>query len=240
MKNPEKRISVCMATYNGERYVQEQLRSIIPQLGINDEIIVSDDRSSDRTLQMIQALNDKRITVITNTGKPGPTWNFENALRHASGRYIFLSDQDDIWYPNKVAVYLGGLEKYDLVTSDCNIIDAKGKVVLPSYYEINRCKRGVIYNFYRNSYLGCCLAFQRNVLEKCLPFPEKTPMHDIWIGMIAECFFRPLMMKEILMGYRRHGENFSTASSKSKNSLLQKLMFRFNVLTAIVWRYFRK
>lgn len=94
-------ISVCMATYNGEEYIKEQLESILCQLGEMDEIIISDDGSTDNTLNIIESYNDSRIKIHINTGKHGFVYNFENALQKAKGEYIFLSDQDDIWLPEK-------------------------------------------------------------------------------------------------------------------------------------------
>ena len=88
-------ISVCMATYNGEKYLREQVGSILTQLGENDELVVSDDGSTDSTIDILKSYNDPRIKIFINTGRHGVNSNFENALRHADGDYIFLSDQDD-------------------------------------------------------------------------------------------------------------------------------------------------
>ena len=89
-------ISVCMATYNGEKFVCQQLRSITAQLGTADEVIVSDDGSTDSTLAVIESMGDSRIKTIEGPRRRSPVWNFENALRHAKGDYIFLADQDDV------------------------------------------------------------------------------------------------------------------------------------------------
>ena len=94
-------ISVCMATYNGERYIKEQVSSIMQQLGENDELIVSDDGSSDSTLQVLDSFHDSRIKVFSGP-RTGLTYNFENAIKNANGDYLFLSDQDDVWECNKV------------------------------------------------------------------------------------------------------------------------------------------
>ena len=89
-------ISVCMATYNGEKYIEEQLKSILSQLGENDEVIVSDDSSTDNTLAIVESFNDVRIKIFPNNKFHSPIFNFENALKQATGDYIFLSDQDDV------------------------------------------------------------------------------------------------------------------------------------------------
>ena len=85
-------VSVCMATYNGSDYIREQLDSILPQLNDDDEIVISDDHSSDDTIERIKALGDPRIKIFYNTGEQGFTSNFENALKHATKPIIFLSD----------------------------------------------------------------------------------------------------------------------------------------------------
>lgn len=115
-------ISVCMATYNGEKYIKEQLKSILKQLGPCDEVVISDDGSKDNTKDVIDSIEDKRIHYYVNSGTHGFTHNFENALRHASGNFIFLSDQDDIWMDNKVSIVMEALKTADFVTHDLSLI----------------------------------------------------------------------------------------------------------------------
>ena len=108
------KISVCLASYNGAQYIEEQLKSILPQLNPTDEVILSDDHSADNTVQLVQALNDPRIKLIQNEGERGYTRNFENALNHATGDILFLSDQDDVWHDDKVKIMLKELEIFTL------------------------------------------------------------------------------------------------------------------------------
>ena len=115
-------ISVCIATYNGEKYIMDQVSSILPQLSEEDEIIVSDDGSSDKTLEILDSFSDSRIKVFTHIKEANPffkgaksiyaTSNFENALSKCNGDIIFLSDQDDVWYPDKVKTCLDLMNKY--------------------------------------------------------------------------------------------------------------------------------
>ena len=115
--------------FNGEKYIQEQLLSILPQLEQNDEIIISDDHSSDHTIERIESLNDPRIKIVLHSAEPcrflidHSTHNFQNALRQAKGDIIFLSDQDDKWTADKVSVMKKQLQDYDLVVSDCYVTD---------------------------------------------------------------------------------------------------------------------
>ena len=94
-------ISVCIATYNGGAFIKDQIYSILLQLSQNDEIIISDDGSRDSTLNILFSFNDSRIKIYKNGGKHGVVSNFENAIKHATGDYIFLCDQDDVWMPGK-------------------------------------------------------------------------------------------------------------------------------------------
>ena len=98
-------ISVCMATYNGERFIVGQIRSILSQLNADDELIISDDGSTDDTTILIEGIGDKRITLL-NGGFHSPIKNFENAIKHAKGDVVYLSDQDDLWLPGRVEAAL--------------------------------------------------------------------------------------------------------------------------------------
>jgi len=157
------KISVCMATYNGERYVAVQLTSILNQLSDGDELIISDDSSIDNTTTIIKSFNDNRIKLYENQQFKSPIFNFENALKHANGEYIFLADQDDIWMPRKVEIFKKYLNDYDLVLSDANIIDDSGKEIYESFYRVNASNGGLLKNMVKNSYLGCTMAFNRKI-----------------------------------------------------------------------------
>ena len=106
-------ISVCLATYNGQRFIKRQITSILSQIGEEDEVVVSDDGSTDDTLTILRDLNDSRIRIIDGAHRHSPTWNFEKALEGARGEYIFLSDQDDVWMPDKVQKSVEALEKIE-------------------------------------------------------------------------------------------------------------------------------
>ena len=231
-------ISVCMATYNGEKYIKSQIESILSQIPENAELIISDDGSNDRTLEIISSINDDRISVYHSKLK-NLIKNFENAISQASGNIIFLTDQDDIWKPNKVERMLEILHQgYDVVTCDCSIFNSKGEIVVPSYFEAISSGPGFMRNIIkRNSYMGCCMAFTAEVKKASLPFPKSIPMHDLWIGLISEVKFKPYFLRESLVLYRQHENNASsTASGVSGNSLLKKLHFRMITLYYLAGR----
>lgn len=223
-------ISVCMATYNGEKFIKAQLDSILVQLDESDEVVISDDSSTDNTIKIIESINDKRIKIFSNQKFKSPTFNFENAINQASGEIIFLSDQDDVWMENKVANVKEKLLLYDVVVTNCMIVDENLNIINNSFYNFNNSGKGILKNIYKNSYLGCCLAFKKKTLELVLPFPENIPMHDIWLGFVFELFYKTTFVREPLIYYRRHGENASATGEKSPYKFFKKILFRYNIL----------
>ena len=203
-------ISVCIATYNGERYIRQQIESIVCQLNVDDEIIVSDDGSTDGTLDIVKGIGDKRIKIIEGPGRKSPILNFECALKASKGDFIFLSDQDDVWKPDKVEICMKWLKTYNCVVSDAEVTDNRLKPLYPSLYDIMQVRQGRIYNtIWKNGYTGCCMAFRRNVLEASLPFPKNIPMHDIWIGNVAAYKYNVIFIPDSLIHFRGQEITFS-------------------------------
>jgi len=223
-------ISVCIATYNGGKYIASQLESILLQLSEKDEVIISDDGSSDNTISIINSFGDHRITILNNH-HVGAIMNFENALKNAKGDYIFLSDQDDKWLPDKVKIMMQYLKNYDCVISDNIPVDGNLQPLDESFYKRVGMRTGKFYNlFIHNFYLGCCMACKRHVIEKALPFPSDIPMHDIWIGNVAAFFYNIKFIDEKLILFCRHGDNASSTANKSNYSLCQQISFRWKIL----------
>ena len=232
-------VSVCMATYNGEKYIREQIDSILPQLSDSDELVISDDGSSDSTIDIIQGYNDRRIRLYHNT-RHGVTWNFENALKHSMGEIIFLADQDDVWKPGKVERMKEWLKSYVLVIHNADVVDMDGVKKGKDYFAME----GIRYGFWRNlvkfRYLGCCMAFRRQLLLECMPFPRGVVCHDYWICMYALAKYRVQIDKETFLLYRRHGNNTSSASEASDTSLFFKIFLkRIPVLLNVVFRFIK-
>lgn len=231
------KISVCLATYNGEKFIERQLRSILSQLGSEDEIIVSDDHSTDRTAIIIINCKDPRVKFLYNKGDRGPLGNFENALKNSTGEILFLCDQDDVWLPDKVGKTVQLLQNYDLVLSNCKVVDSDLNEIYPSFFTVRGSKIGFIRNLYKNSYMGCCMAFRRNILSYALPFPRYVHMHDWWIGLLAEIYGKVCFYDEPLILYVRHGDNASPTGEDSY-SFVQKLYNRFRLIQALLFRLF--
>lgn len=227
------RVSVCIATYNGAQFIKQQLDSILTQLSRDDEVIISDDSSDDNTIDIIKSFNDNRIKLFENQKFRNHVRNFEFALKQASNPIIFLSDQDDVWVLGKVDIMKKELENYDIVVCDHSVIDEKGTILLKSYFNhfTFRSKPGFFRNLFRHSFSGCCMAFKKTVLLKCLPFPKDIDYHDLWIGMVGNIFFKVRFINQPLTLYRKHSDNVSFGTElKSKNSLSIKIKMRWNVI----------
>lgn len=229
MSSTAKPVSVCIATFNGEHYIEQQIESILAQLGPRDEIVVSDDGSTDGTLEKIRRFGDGRIKIFENPRR-GVTANFDNALDRATGEFIFLSDQDDIWLDGKLAATCEALATHSVVVSDCKVADAEGRLLHESYFALIGSGPGMLRNFLRNSYLGCCMAFRRELLELALPIPQAVA-HDYWIGMLGELTGQPFFLRRALLLYRRHGATASFAAGESQRPLATRVGSRI----ALAW-----
>lgn len=223
-------VSVCLATYNGARYIKEQIDSILLNLNANDEIIISDDKSTDNTVQIIKDYKNPQIKLYTNEGPHGFIHNFENAIQHAKGDYIFLSDQDDIWTPNKIESCMQHLQYADLVVHNALLVNSLGEKSNLEFFSIRKSKSGYWRNLYKNSFIGCCMAFNSNLLKDILPFPKHILWHDMWIGLMAEKKGKTIFIPDILLYYRRHENNVSPTGEKSSFSLLKKVFYRLQFL----------
>ncbi len=231
-------ISVCMATYNGGKFIREQLESILSQLSSDAEIVVADDGSTDDTLLVVDSLKESRIRVLPAERHLGVIYNFERALRASKGEIVFLADQDDVWLPGKVEMCLAALNEADLVMHDAWMLSPSGASDFTwtrtgKLSDIRTYRSGVVANWWKNSFTGCCMAFRRNVLDKALPFPKNLPMHDQWLGLVAEKYFKVSYVNEPLVEYRQHSSN-ATHIEKSPAGVLQKIKWRVDLLKAII------
>lgn len=231
-------ISVCLATYNGERYLEEQLNSILIQLDICDELIISDDGSSDSTIEIIKSYNDPRIRLIFNEGDHGYTNNFENALKESKGEYIFLSDQDDVWYDSKIKIMSKYLKKYTLVISNALYTDENLDPIGYTLFDLRGSHNGLLSNLFRSSALGATMAFRREIFTRLFPFPGQSKLcpHDLWILCISEAYYSVFRLPEVLIKYRRHADTTSNGGKKSNSNLKFKITFRLYCLWNILLR----
>lgn len=233
MENKKKTVSIAMTTFNGKQYVVSQIESIVPHLLEGDELIISDDGSTDGTLEILQdyAQKNEKIKVF-NGPKKGVVKNFEFALSKSTGDIILISDQDDIWLPDKLEVMRNAflnddnlfLVLHDMyISNDYQILNGIEGI---SSYERRKRKHGVVNNWIYSGYFGCCMGLSKTFLNKILPFPRHVNLYDQWIGMIGEHYKKTIFIDDKLIIHREHSNNVS----KEKTSIFFKIKTRLVLL----------
>jgi glycosyltransferase involved in cell wall biosynthesis len=236
-------ISVCIATFNGEKYIKEQLDSILAEIDSSDEVVLCDDGSTDGTLFIVDNFKDARIRVFQNPVRLGYVGNFEKALTLSVGEYIFLSDQDDIWLPGRVVNMMKSLDgnsKALLVASNFDLIDEGGGAVgefrkLKPVSRFGFINIGLIF-LGRMPYFGCTFLFKRKILDYCLPIPGHVESHDIWMALIANLFGAVINIPGPTLRHRIHSKNVTV---KGRRSLFIVLRSRFWFFMALSSRFLR-
>jgi len=212
-------ISIAMATYNGEKYLEEQLDSIYAQSYKNIEVVVTDDCSTDKTVEILEQYSKSHgLKYFVNEKNLGFVKNFEKAITLCKGEYIALSDQDDIWETNKIYTLYHQIEDTLLIHSDALLIDESGELIASSYTQNSHkvLRRDIIEYFFNNDATGCTMMFSRKLLSAVLPIPENVISHDWWIAIQAKRQGRITYLPEGLIRYRQHINNQIGAADTSK------------------------
>lgn len=220
--------TIVLATRNGARWLSEQIHSIVAQNYSHWQLVISDDNSSDGTLELIRAFVevDERISLLpARKGAPGHVANFEYLLSTLkSDSIVFLADQDDVWHPDKLQTQIEMLEnsptKESAVFSDLELLDADG-VLSGSYLESLGLAppENLAALIARNSATGCSMAFHTRLLDLALPFPERLENHDWWLGMCAMSTSGLAYCEKRLVNYRQHGANAIGANNFPRQML---------------------
>jgi glycosyltransferase involved in cell wall biosynthesis len=230
------KLSVCMAAYNGSRYIHEQIASILPQMAAGDELIIVDDRSQDNTTDLVEDFADRRVRLVQNDRNCGVIRSFERALELVTGDIVFLSDQDDVWHCDKVRSILAAFHanpEVTLVITSVEMIDTAGDCIPQSVRPHRPFRGGVFQTLVKNHYRGCAMAFRKCVVEATLPFPVGIPMHDSWIGLVNAIVGKTQFLDIPLVRHRRHDQN---ASGMRRLSVYQRIVDRWSLYTNLIWR----
>jgi len=225
------KVAVLLACYNGELYIEEQVKSIQAQTYQNWLLFVRDDLSTDRSLSLLKGMaeTDSRIVLMNNNLNLGVVGNFEALMRRAlevnTLDYVFFSDQDDIWNSCKIELMIScfkeveleqGLPVPILVHSDLSVVDNKMQEIHPSFmrYESisHESKEAWRVLAVQNFVTGCAMAANRQLLELSLPLPKSIVMHDWWLALCASVFGRISYIETPLTAYRQHGANIVGAN----------------------------
>lgn len=232
-------ISVVLATYNGERFLKEQLESILTQLRDNDELIISDDGSSDKTVEIIKEFQKKYPHIKLYQGPSrGFIRNFEFLISKAKNKIIFISDQDDIWESTKVEKILEDFRIHPdvwVVLHDAYYINADGGKIGGSIFEDRNTNYGFIRNVLKSGYYGCCMAINSDIRQYILPFPDYIMSYDQCIGLYAEFYKKVYIEKHKLIFHRLHNSNQS-----SVRNISYKVMFRVHLIKYVLQKVFEK
>jgi glycosyltransferase involved in cell wall biosynthesis len=227
------KISVCLASYNGAKYIHQQLSSIVTQLRDGDEVLVADDGSTDETLSLIRNFGPP-VMVIATDRVGGVVGNFERILKIATGEGIVLCDQDDVWLPGRADLIRSNLQHCSLLLMNGRMVDANLNPMEQTVFEYLGNRRGFFSNLWKNGFMGCCMAFRSELRDRVIPFPASVPWHDWYIGLVAELTGKVVRIDTVTLLYRRHGSNASPTGEGSQNSLLKRLSLRFSVLLAVL------
>lgn len=213
-------IDVLLATYNGEKYIKEQIDSILNQTYENIRLIISDDCSKDKTQEILKEYEkkDNRIELYIQEKNLGVVKNIEFLLKQVKNKYYMLSDQDDIWLPEKIEKSLETLleNNADLVFGDLEVVNQDLKTMYPSFGDfmllnkkIHKYINSNMLNYIYNCVTGCTILAKKETIQKILPLPKKSKylIHDHWIGLMTSIYGKVVYMTEKYIKYRQHGNN---------------------------------
>lgn len=230
-------ISICMATYNGERYLAEQVSSILAQMGPDDELIVVDDASKDGTVAYLLNLGDSRIRIHRNTENLGHVQSFAKSIGLARHPYILMADQDDVWLDGRVDAMRDALDAgFSLVSSNSIFMDGEGRLIPPLHPDLDG---GASFSHVSNIariftgkayYDGCAMGLREELLQLILPIPNYVESHDLWIAMAANATGSNLHLERRTLRRRVHGNNASVVSRSLITKLRSRAIFALSLL----------
>ena len=232
--NPK--VDILLATYNGEKYIKEQVESILNQTYENIQIIISDDCSTDKTRQVLKKYeNNEKIKIFYQEKNLGYVKNFEFLLKQVESNLYMLSDQDDVWKKEKVEKSVEKIEseKLDLVFGDLEVVDENLNTLYKSYnrymhliHKIKKYQKDYRLQYLYNCMTGCTIISRKNWIDKVLPFPtnSKYMIHDYWLGLVIALNGKVGYIEEPYILYRQHGKNQVGSKKASKTaSKLEKV-----------------
>ncbi len=232
---------ILLATYQGEKYLKEQIESLFSQSYSDIRIIARDDGSTDCTTDILNEYAS-RITILPNKANSGIRNNFSELLQQHTADYVFFSDQDDVWLPNKVGDTIRELQKMEkrfgkstplLVHADLKVVDKDLSLISPSFWsyaKLNPLHNTLNRLLVQNNITGCTIGMNRALAGMVIPIPEGAIMHDWWIALVASCFGQISYIPSATMLYRQHQSNdigakkntFNAFVSQSKEELIKK------------------
>jgi len=229
------KISILLSTYNGEKYLKEQLDSLFSQSYQGFEILSRDDGSSDNTAEILNSYNIKVLDSADNLGaKMSFAALLKYALDNSASEYFMFCDQDDVWARDKVEKTLAKMQEMEkehgdiplLVHTDLEVVDEKLKTINSSFMDfqnIDPLKNKFNNLLVQNTITGCTVMINKKLLKKCMPIPNGAIMHDWWIGLVASYFGKIGYIDEPTIKYRQHISNTIGAKGFDTNFVLKNI-----------------
>jgi len=239
----DRTVQVLLASYNGEKYIAEQIDSILNQDYQHFTLTVRDDGSTDRTLSIVTEFASRypqKIRVLANNGEKGlgASLNFGRLLDAVDGSYFMFCDQDDVWFRDKISRSVeaitgletqGGKDVPLLVFSDLEVTDNKLNVLHPSFWELRKLDPAMAFSYEElianNVIAGCTILFNRAARQLALPIPANRFLHDQWIGFHVAYYGKLSFLKEPTLFYRQHEKNEMGARNLTSDYFFKKISF---------------
>jgi glycosyltransferase involved in cell wall biosynthesis len=224
MKPDHPAVDIVLATYQGEAFLAPQLASIAAQTGVAWRLFVRDDGSTDATRSIVAGFRERhpgRVTLVEDEDtRLGAARSFSRLLAATTAPYVFMCDQDDVWWPDKLERSLARLRRAEaeagvgrpvLVHTDLRVVDTELRLLAPSmdaYQRLGAARRSALRQLLvQNTVTGCTAGVNRALLDRALPVPEDAIMHDWWMALVAAAFGRVVYVPEATIDYRQHGAN---------------------------------
>jgi glycosyltransferase involved in cell wall biosynthesis len=229
-----------MATYNGGKYIKEQLESLQAQNYKKWTLYIRDDCSKDNTINILKEYQNRepRIHLLpSSTANIGALGNFNRLMSAASGKYFMFCDQDDIWFPDKIRKTLDLMKNREkrygkdfpiLIHTDCSVIDSTRRLVAPSFMQYQHMKHEknspLRVLLTQNFVTGCTVMINKSLLNASCPVPSQALMHDWWIALVAAAAGKICYLPQKTMLYRQHGKNVAGAKKLFSACNLKRLL----------------
>ncbi len=242
-------VTVLLATYNGGKFLEEQLNSLLNQSFQDFRIVIRDDGSTDNTLEIIErykGISPEKIEICQSFEKTrSAAGNFFKLIELYSDDYIMFCDQDDCWLPDKIEKTLNAMKKAEaefgtdtpiLVHTDLKVVDEELNLINNSFIKLQKLspENTKLNNLLmQNSITGCTAMFNKALLEKLFILPNAVAMHDWWLGLIAACFGKIIFIKEPTILYRQHSNNEVGAKDVNSLSFIIKKLKNFEKMKSM-------
>lgn len=234
----DKKIDILLAVFNGEKYIHQQIESIMNQTYKEFHLWIRDNHSEDRTVEVVQKLIDRYPTQITLLRSPfnvGIIGNFSALIEQSQADYVFFSDADDVWLSQKVEKTIKKMQDLEarygkqtplLVHTDLSVVDAHLNMIHPSFWKYSFLKPALPHTLCRqliqNQITGCTVMINRSLIEIAAPIPREAKMHDWWLGLCIAAFGKLDYLNEPTLLYRQHGKNDTGAKPYNLRLLFKR------------------